>query len=319
MRIVLCAALAALALAAVRPAAAADAPRWALVLHGGAGTIPRDMDPALVASYRKSLRSGLEIGKKILDGGGSSLEAVEAVVRFFEDDSLFNAGRGAVYTHDGTHQMDAAIMDGRTLACGAVGAVSTVRHPITLAHMVMTKTRHVLLVGEGAEAFGRSVGAEFQDPHWFDTRSRWESLQKALAKDEHGTVGCVALDRVGNLAAATSTGGLTDKRFGRIGDTPIIGAGTYADNETCAVSGTGVGEQFIRHNVARDIAALMDYRGLDVEEAATLVIYTKIERGDGGVIALSHTGQIAMVFNTPGMYRGAADSGGRFEVAIWDE
>lgn len=311
--------LTAVALVMVQPARSADAPQWALVLHGGAGTIPRDMDPKLADAYRASLRSGLEVGKKILEGGGTSLEAVEAVVRFFEDDSLFNAGRGAVYTHDGKHEMDACIMDGRTLACGSVGAVRTVRHPITLAHMVMTKTRHVLLVGEGAEAFGHSVGVEFEEPHYFDTRRRWEALQKALEKDTYGTVGCVALDRSGNLAAATSTGGLTNKRFGRIGDTPIVGAGTYADNKTCAVSGTGQGEQFIRHSVTRDIAALMEYRGLDVEEAATLVVYTKLNRGDGGVIAVSHTGQIAMVFNTPGMYRGAADSGGRFEVAIWDE
>jgi len=311
--------LAVLALATVRPAQAADAPQWALVLHGGAGTMPRDMDPKLADAYRASLRSGLEIGKKILENGGTSLEAVESVIRFFEDDSLFNAGRGAVYTHEGTHEMDACIMDGSTLACGAVGAVSTVRHPITLARMVMTKSRHVLLVGKGAEAFGHSVGVEFEEPHYFDTRRRWESLQKALEKDTYGTVGCVALDRAGDLAAATSTGGLTNKRFGRIGDTPIVGAGTYADNKTCAVSGTGQGEQFIRHSVTRNIAALMEYRGLDVEEAATLVVYTQLNRGDGGVIAVSHTGQIAMVFNTPGMYRGAADSTGRFEVAIWDE
>jgi beta-aspartyl-peptidase (threonine type) len=319
MRLVSIVLLGTLALATAWPVHAADAPQWALVLHGGAGTIPRDMDPKLADAYRASLRSGLEIGKKILAGGGTSLEAVEAVVRFFEDDSLFNAGRGAVYTHDGTHEMDACLMDGSTLAAGAVGAVSTVRHPITLAHMVMTKTRHVLLVGEGAEAFGHTVGVEFEDPHYFDTHRRWEALQKALEKDTYGTVGCVALDRSGNLAAATSTGGLTNKRFGRIGDTPIVGAGTYADNKTCAVSGTGQGEQFIRHTVARDVAALMEYRGLDVQEAATLVVYTRLKPGDGGVIAVSHTGQIAMVFNTPGMYRGAADSNGRFEIAIWDE
>jgi beta-aspartyl-peptidase (threonine type) len=310
----------ALALVAVdsRPADA-EPLRWALALHGGAGTIPKDMDPALVESYRASLRQGLELGKKILDRGGTSLEAVEAVVRFFEDDSLFNAGRGAVYTHEGTHELDAAIMDGRTLACGAVGAVKNVRNPVTLARLVMEKSRHILLVGDGAEAFGRSVGAEMVDPSYFDTRRRWEQLQKALAKDELGTVGCVALDRKGNLAAATSTGGLTNKRFGRVGDTPIIGAGTWADNRSCAVSGTGKGEQFMRHTVARDVAALVEYKGLSLEEAATIVVHAKLNRGDGGIVAVSHTGQIALVFNSAGMYRGAADSNGRFEIAIWDE
>ncbi len=298
---------------------AADPPQWALALHGGAGTISRDMDPALVASYRASLGAGLEIGKKILARGGTSLEAVEAVVRFFEDDSLFNAGRGAVYTHEGTHEMDAAIMDGSTLACGAVAAVTTVRNPVTLARLVMQKSKHVFLVGAGAEAFGRSVGVEFVDPHYFDTRLRWEQLQKALQKDQHGTVGCVALDRHGDLAAATSTGGLTDKQFGRVGDVPVLGAGTYASNRSCAVSGTGIGEQYIRHTVAHDVAALMEYKGLSVREAATVVVFTKLEPGDGGLIAVSRTGQIAMVFNTPGMYRAAADSNGRFEVAIWDE
>jgi beta-aspartyl-peptidase (threonine type) len=301
------------------PGWAADPPQWALALHGGAGTIGRDMDPALVASHRKSLGAGLEVGKKILSRGGTSLEAVEAVVRFFEDDSLFNAGRGAVYTHEGTHELDAAIMDGSTLACGAVAAVTTVRNPVTLARLVMQKSRHVFLVGPGAETFGRSAGVEFVDPHYFDTRRRWEQLQKALEKDEYGTVGCVALDRHGNLAAATSTGGLTNKRFGRVGDVPILGAGTYANNRSCAVSGTGIGEQFIRHTVARDVAALMEYKGLGLEEAATLVVFTKLEPGDGGLVAVSHTGEIAMVFNSSGMYRAAADSHGRSEVAIWEE
>jgi beta-aspartyl-peptidase (threonine type) len=304
------------------PAAAQSSggkPPWALALHGGAGTIAKDMDPALAAAYRAALRHGLELGKSILEKGGTSLEAVEAVVRSFEEDSLFNAGKGAVYTHEGTHELDAAIMDGATLRCGAVAAVRTVRNPIVLARLVMEKSRHILLAGDGAEAFGRSVGVEFVEPHYFDTHRRREQLQKALADDKYGTVGCVALDRHGNLAAATSTGGLTNKRFGRIGDTPILGAGTYASNRTCAVSCTGRGEQFMRHTVARDVAALVEYKGLGVREAAAVVVHGKLEPGDGGLIAVGRDGEIAFVFNTSGMYRGAADARGRFEVAIWED
>ncbi len=303
------------------PAAAeeATAPRWALALHGGAGTIPKDMDPALVAAYRGSLEHGLGLGKEILAKGGTSLDAVEAVVRFFEDDSLFNAGRGAVYTHDGTHELDAAIMDGGTLRCGAVAGVRIVRNPIRLARLVMDKSPHVFLIGDGAEAFAQSAGVEIVDPHWFDTRRRWEQWQKALKDDKFGTVGCVALDVHGHLAAATSTGGLTNKRWGRVGDVPVIGAGTYASDRSCAVSCTGQGEQFIRHTVARDVAALVEYEGMTVGRAAALVIQTKLQPGDGGLIALAPGGEIALVFNSKGMYRGAADSGGRFQVAIWEE
>jgi L-asparaginase / beta-aspartyl-peptidase len=312
--------LAALAIVAAHSLArAAEAPRWAIVVHGGAGTIAKDMDPKLVDNYRASLRQGLGLGKDILAKGGTSLDAVEAVVRFFEDDSLFNAGRGAVYTHDGRHEMDAAIMDGKTLDCGAVAAVTVIRNPIALARLVMEKSKHVFLAGEGAEAFASEQHVTTVDPHYFDTRKRWEQLQKALADDKFGTVGCVALDQHGNLAAATSTGGLTNKRWGRIGDTPVVGAGTYANNRSCAVSCTGQGEQFIRNVVAHDVAALVEYKNLSVREAATIVVFSKLKPGDGGLIALSHTGEIAMVFNSTGMYRGAADAGGRFEIAIWDE
>ena len=294
-------------------------PRWALAVHGGAGTIAKDMDPKLVAAYRASLSRGLELGKQILERDGTSLDAVEAVVRFFEDDSLFNAGVGAVYTHEGTHELDAAIMNGATLACGAVGGVRTIRNPIGLARLVMEKTPHILLVGEGAEKFARSQGVPAVDNHLFDTRRRWEAWQKALKEDKVGTVGCVALDHAGNLAAATSTGGLTSKRWGRVGDTPILGAGTYADNATCAVSGTGKGEEFMRHTVARDVAALVAYRGLALAEAARVVVHEKLKKGDGGLIALSKRGEIVLEFNTSGMYRGAADANGRFGVAIWEE
>lgn len=300
-------------------APAVAAPRWALALHGGAGTIPKDMDPAIVEAYRASLRRGLELGRGILAKGGSSLDAVEAVVRGFEDDSLFNAGKGAVFTHDGTHELDAAIMNGATLGCGSVASVTIVRNPILLARQVMENSPHVFLVGAGAEAFARSRGLQIVDNHYFDTVKRRNDWQKALRDNKFGTVGCVALDLQGHLAAATSTGGMTNKRWGRVGDSPIIGAGTYASDASCAISCTGTGEQFIRHTVAHDVAALVEYRNMPLGEAAHVVIDGKLKPGDGGLIAVSHSGDIALVFNSAGMYRGAADSRGRFEIAIWKE
>jgi beta-aspartyl-peptidase (threonine type) len=294
-------------------------PRWVLALHGGAGTIPKDMDPALVAAYRASLLRALDLGKSVLARDGASLDAVEAVVRFLEDDSLFNAGKGAVYTHDGAHELDAAIMNGATLACGSVAGVRSVQNPIGLARLVMEKSPHVFLIGAGAEAFARAQGVAAVDNRTFDTRRRWEQWQKALEEDKFGTVGCVALDVHGHLAAATSTGGLTNKRWGRVGDVPIIGAGTYANDLSCAVSCTGQGEQFIRNTVARDVAARVEYRGEALEAAARAVVDGKLKPNDGGLIAVSSRGEIALVFNSAGMYRGAADAGGRFEVAIWKE
>jgi len=293
-------------------------PAWAIALHGGAGTIPKDMEPALVEAYRASLKRGLELGKGILEKGGTSLDAVEAVVHFFEEDSLFNAGIGAVYTHDGKHELDAAIMNGATLACGSVAGVTTVRSPIGLARLVMEKSQHVMLIGAGAEAFAREQGVPVVDNHIFDTRKRWEQWQKALREDKFGTVGCVARDKQGHVAAATSTGGLTNKRWGRVGDAPIIGAGTYANDRSCAVSCTGKGEEFIRNTVARDVASLVEYRGLALEAAAKQVIQ-KLQAGDGGLIAVSPRGDVALVFNSPGMYRGAADANGRFQIAIWED
>lgn len=293
-------------------------PRWAIAVHGGAGSIPKDLDPTIVVAYKASLRRALRIGSNILKPGGTSLDATQAVVRFFEDQPLFNAGVGAVFTHDGSHELDAAIMDGSTLACGAVAGVSTVRNPILLARLVMEKSKFVFLAGHGAEAFARARGMTPVDPKIFDTSRRWEQLQKRLAAQKYGTVGCVAFDQEGHLAAATSTGGRTNKRWGRIGDTPVIGAGTFADDKSCAVSCTGRGEQFIRHTVARDVAALVEYKNLDVREAATRVV-AKLKRRDGGLIAVSPRGEIAIVFNSLSMFRGAADSGGRFDVAIWDE
>ena len=296
--------------------------KWSLAIHGGAGTIPKTLPEAEKQQYLQSLGKALGIGRDILAKGGTSLDAVEAVVRFLEDDPLFNAGKGAVYTHEGTHELDAAIMDGSTLSCGSVAALKTVKSPIALARLVMTKSPHVFLAGDGAEAFATAMKVERVDNKYFDTPKRYEQWQEELKLEkEHkdrDTVGAVALDRHGNLAAATSTGGLTNKRFGRLGDVPVIGAGTYANNKTCAVSATGIGEEFIKHTVSHDISALMEYSGLTLQQAADKVIHQKLKPGDGGVIGVAHDGSIALVFNSEGMYRGAADSAGRFEVRIWE-
>jgi beta-aspartyl-peptidase (threonine type) len=300
---------------------------YAIAVHGGAGVIPKSLPEAEKREYLHALEAALRLGQGVLAAGGSSLDAVERVVRALEDDPKFNAGKGAVYTHDGRHEMDAAIMSGRDLACGAVAGVSTVRNPISLARLVMERTPHVLLAGAGAEQFADEMKVPREPASYFDTPKRYREWQEFLDKERrksarpgetHGTVGAVALDRHGDLAAATSTGGLTGKRAGRIGDSPIIGAGTYADNRTCAISATGAGEEFIRHGVARDISALMEYRGLTLAQAADKVIHGKLKPGDGGVIGVAHDGSIALVFNSEGMFRGAADSGGRFEVKIWE-
>jgi L-asparaginase / beta-aspartyl-peptidase len=299
-------------------------PKWALAIHGGAGTIPKNLPEERKQQYLKSLTRALEIGRDVLKGGGTSLDAVEKVVRFLEDDPLFNAGKGAVYTHEGTHELDAAIMDGRDLSCGSVAGLKTVRHPITLARLVKDKSPHVFMVGEGAEAFATQMKVERVKNDWFDTPYRYQQLQEALQeekkteKKDKDTVGAVALDTHGNLAAATSTGGLTNKRFGRLGDVPVIGAGTYANNKTAALSGTGIGEEFIKHTVTHDVSALIEYGGLTLQQAADRVIHQKLKPGDGGVIGVGRDGSIALVFNSEGMYRGAADSGGRFEVKIWE-
>ncbi len=279
--------------------------------------MPRDMPRTTRFAYVASLANALDLGCNALRDGRSSLDAVELVVASMEGDPLFNAGRGAVLTQDGHHELDASIMNGRDRSCGAVAAVRTVEHPISLARLVMERTRHVLLVGEGAEAFAREMQMPAVDNAYFTTERRRQSLAEHLASP-HGTVGAVALDREGHLAAATSTGGLTGKRWGRVGDSPIIGAGTYADDATCAVSGTGTGEEFIRHAVASSIAARMEHRGETVTQAAHALVHDRLRPDDGGVIALSHTGEIAFERNTDGMYRGACDSSGLFEVLIWD-
>ena len=306
-----------------------------LVVHGGAGTMERGkMTAEGERMYRASIENALRVGWEILQRGGSSLDATEAVVRVFEDDPLFNAGKGSVFTAAGTNEMDAAIMDGKTLRAGAVAAVQHVKNPITLARLVMEKSPHVLMAGEGAENFGKEHAVELVDAKYFFTQDRWDALQKAKAaekagangdkkfylsdQDLHGTVGAVALDRNGNLAAATSTGGKTNKLPGRVGDTPVIGCGTYANNATCAISGTGDGEFFIMGTAAHDVSALMEYGHKTLEEASLAVI-NKIGKlgGTGGMIAIDKNGKIALPFNTSGMYRGYVDPNGKFVTEIY--
>ena len=296
---------------------------YGLVIHGGAGTITREnMSPEKEAEYISKLTAALKTGYAILENGGSGLDAVEATIKVMEDSPLFNAGKGAVFTGAGTNELDASIMDGATLQGGAVAGVKTVKNPISAARKVMEKTGHVLLAGEGADAFAKEQGLDIVDNSYFHTEHRFKSLIKAKEKEmeKHGTVGCVALDKKGNLAAGTSTGGLTNKRWGRVGDSPIIGAGTYASNETCAVSATGQGEYFIRGSVAFDIAAQMDYEKKSVQTAAQAVIDKLTERGGtGGVIVMDSKGNIAMPFNTEGMYRGFYLNDGELTVKIYKD
>src|SRR5258708_2240628 len=300
--------------------------RFGLVIHGGAGVIERAaMSPEREAEYRAALNQALQAGYAVLDQGGPALAAVTAAINVMEDSPLFNAGKGAVFNADGICELDASVMDGRTQAAGAVAALHHIKNPINLARDVMLKSEHVMLVGDGAEKFAQSLGYKLVPNEYFQTDWRREQLKKAQEQEKAGkkttaipaapvdyftrtlrwgTVGCVALDKAGNLAAGTSTGGMTNKKYGRVGDAPIIGAGTYANNATCAVSATGWGEFFIRVGVARDIAAQMEYRGTPLREAAAATI-AKVAKlgGDGGVIALDASGNTAMEFNSPGMYR----------------
>ncbi|HEU4746852.1 MAG TPA: isoaspartyl peptidase/L-asparaginase, partial [Gemmatimonadaceae bacterium] len=315
--------------------AKSSAPGFALVIHGGAGTLTREsMTPVVEKAYRDTLTIALRRGYDILARGGSSLDAVEAVIRIMEDSPLFNAGKGAVFTSAGTNELDASIMDGRTLAAGSVAAVQRVRNPISLARLVMEKSPHVMMVGPGAEEFARLQGVEPVAPHYFWTERRWRAYENArraadtarrsgVADEDRkfGTVGAVALDKAGNLAAGTSTGGTSMKRFGRVGDAPIIGAGTYANNASCAVSGTGDGEFFIRNNVAADVCARVRYTGVSIERAADDVVMKVLvsQRGGGGVIAMDPKGNIATPFNTSGMYRGWVTADGKIVVKIFRE
>jgi beta-aspartyl-peptidase (threonine type) len=293
---------------------------YTIVIHGGAGAIDKSMPDSLKQLYLNSLSEALKIGSDILKKGGTSLDAVEYVIRYFETNPLFNAGVGSVYTADGTHEMDASIMDGRDLSCGAVAGVQHIPHPISLARLVMEKSPHVLLAFEGAEKFAGQMGIKLVPQSFFDTPERykqWQEYKKKLQTEKHGTVGCVALDKFGNLAAGTSTGGMTGKLPGRIGDSPLIGDGTYADNKTCAVSCTGWGEKFIKHTVAFNVSALLDYKGMTLKQASEDVIYNQLQQNDGGLIAVDKDGNYAAPFNTSGMFRGVAASSGEFEVNIW--
>lgn len=317
---------------------------YVMVIHGGAGTIlKKNMTPEKEKAYKEKLTEALQTGYNLLKAGKSSLDAVEATVRVMEDSPLFNAGKGAVFTNEGINELDAAIMDGKTLAAGSVAGVTTIRNPISAARAVMEKSEHVLMVGPGAERFARQAGLEIVSPKYFFTEDRWKGLIKARKDDstkavldhgskkssrlgienidnKFGTVGAVALDNNGNLAAATSTGGMTNKKYGRVGDAPIIGAGTYA-NKTVGISCTGWGEFFIRKVVAHDVAALMEYKGLSLADATNELIMKKVPElgGDGGLVALDKDGHVAMPFNTAGMYRGTVTKDGKIEVMIYKD
>lgn len=313
--------------------------QFALVIHGGAGTILKEnMTPELEKQYIAALDKALAAGYDTLEKGGTSLDAVVEAIKILEDDPLFNAGKGSVFTHDGKNEMDASIMDGKSLMAGAIAEVRTVRNPITAARAVMEKSEHVLLVGIGAELFAKEKGCKIEDTAYFFDQKRWDQLQKIkdgektaldhgstrpddmeLQDKKFGTVGVCALDKYGNLAAGTSTGGMTNKKFGRVGDSPIIGAGTYANNKTCAISCTGHGEFFIRSVVAYDVSALMEYKSLSLQEASDEVVMKKlVERhGEGGLIGIDAKGNVVMPFNTAGMYRGYRKSDGKKEILIY--
>jgi L-asparaginase / beta-aspartyl-peptidase len=328
--------------------ATAPTHHWAIVIHGGAGVIERKtMTPQTEAAYRAAMAEALRLGSSVLDKGGSSLDAIETTIRYFEDDPLFNAGKGAVFAADGKNELDAAIMDGATLKAGSVAGVTRAKNPISLARAVMEKSPHVMLIGPGADNFAVDHGLQTVDPSYFFTERRWDSLVKQLQKEgrpipprpanappppaqpvsqieppdahKYGTVGVVALDRNGDIAAGTSTGGVQAKLYGRVGDSPIIGAGTYASNASCAVSATGAGEYFIRLTVAKEVCALVEYKKMPLQAAVDNVIHTQLDaiHGDGGVIALAPDGQLAWSFNTPGMYRARFAEGGKPQISIY--
>ena len=297
---------------------------WAIAIHGGAGGAPKGMTDEREAEYKKHLLEALEIGKQLLAKGESAVDVVEQVVVYMEECPLFNAGKGAVKTIDGIHELDAAIMDGSNLMAGAVAGLKDIRNPIKAARMVMDSSKHVFLIGEGASAFAKSMHLEVVENSYFSTPERTKQLEEITNNreqpDPKGTVGCVALDKNGNLAAATSTGGMSGKRWGRVGDVPVIGAGTYANNHTVAVSGTGHGELWIRRAVAFDISALIDYKGCTLEEAANEVIFHKIDPmggSGGGVIAVDKYGNISLVFNTQLMHRAWAKASGEHGAGVF--
>jgi L-asparaginase / beta-aspartyl-peptidase len=313
-----------------------------LVIHGGAGTIKREnMTPEKEKAYHDALKIALDSGYSVLEKGGKSLDAVIAAIKVMEDSPLFNAGRGSVFTNEGKNEMDASIMDGSNLMAGAVAGVTTIKNPITAAYAVMTQSEHVMLIGKGAEKFAEEKGLEIVPPSYFFDSTRYKQLLRMQERDaeagkqanldafddpyikdrKFGTVGAVALDQYGNIAAGTSTGGMSNKKFGRVGDAPIIGAGTYAKNNTCGVSGTGWGEYYIRLSVAHDISAMMEYSGLSLQAAADSVIMKKLPAlgGDGGMVGLDRQGNITMTFNSAGMYRGFINKKGEGKTFIYKD
>jgi len=330
-------------------------PKLGFMIHGGAGVIKKgSLSPEKEKEYRAKLEEAVLTGYKVLQSGKPGLDAVEAAIRILEDSPLFNAGKGAVFTNDGKNELDASIMEGKNLMAGAVAGLHRVKNPITLARAVMEKSEHVMMVGDGAEKFAKEMNIELVEEKYFWTQERWDSLQKILKEEKEskkvksqnlnepefllnnsvyaamtetqklpenrfGTVGAVALDKDGNLSAGTSTGGMTNKKYGRVGDAPIIGAGTYANNNSCAVSATGWGEFFIRLGVARDICSLMEYRITPIQQAADQVIKQKLQKagGDGGIIAMDKFGNMAISFNSEGMYRAYINSDGKPVVEIY--
>jgi beta-aspartyl-peptidase (threonine type) len=317
-------------------------PKWGIAIHTGAGAFTRESLAERLEPMRAAMMTALATGHRVLEGGGSGLDAVQAAIVFLEDSPHFNAGKGAVFTHEGTNELDASIMDGATRRAGAVAGLKRIRNPIALARLVMERSPHVMLTGDGAEAFAVEQGVELVDPTYFHTDRAWQALQRALEQERQGaktgasarpalerdtpagyfgTVGAVALDRHGNLAAGTSTGGMTNKRFGRVGDSPIVGAGTYASNASCAVSATGHGEYFIRYTVAHDICARVEYAGSGLQAAADAVVQQALKSagGDGGVIGIDRAGNVAWSFNVSGMGRGYIGPDGRAAVMFTRE
>lgn len=309
---------------------------FGIVIHGGAGTILKEnMSDSLEKAYKDKMEEAIRTGHEILANGGTAVEAVQRTINIMEDSPLFNSAKGAVFTNEGINELDASIMEGKNLNAGAVAGVTNVKNPINLAFEVMENSEHVLLSGKGAEDFAKERGLEIVDPEYFYTENRFRAMERARDREENktafydpfvkdekfGTVGCAALDKNGNLAAGTSTGGMSNKKYNRIGDSPIIGAGTYANNATCAISSTGWGEFFIRGVVAYDISAMMEYKGMSLQEAASEVIQKKQPAlgGNGGIIAIDHEGNVAMEFNTEGMYRASMNAKGDLQLGIYKE
>lgn len=292
--------------------------KYTIVIHGGAGGFPENAPDSMKQAYFNSLSEALTIGKNILANGGSSLDAVEKVINYLEDNPLFNSGRGAVFTSEGKHELDASIMFGKDLSTGAVAGVTIIKNPISLARLVMEKTEYVLFAGKGADELGLKLGVPVVHNSYFHTEEHYQNwLKSRLPKQTGETVGCVAIDQYGNITAGTSTGGRQNKMPGRVGDSPLINAGTYADNRTCGVSATGIGELFIRNTVAYRISVLMELKGYSLKQACEEVMYKTLPEGAGGIIAVDKDGNYEMIFTTSAMFRAVANSEGVFQTAIW--